>query len=97
MKSVEFATPNFSTTLKAGDELNASKGISFTLTFNAMETAAVVEDAMKVTFESGYSVEFPVKAEALAQDVRYYNFENETPGTKIRLDLQPLTLTARLL
>lgn len=82
VKSVEFATPNFSTTLKAGDELNASKGISFTLTFNAMETAAVVEDAMKVTFESGYSVEFPVKAEALAQDVRYYNFENETPGTK---------------
>ncbi len=82
VKSVEFATPNFSTTLKAGDELNAGKGISFTLTFNAMETAAVVEDAMKVTFESGYSVEFPVKAEALAQDVRYYNFENETPGTK---------------
>lgn len=82
VKSVEFATPNFSTTLKAGDELNAGKGISFALTFDAMETAAVVEDAMKVTFESGYSVEFPVKAEALAQDVRYYNFENEVPGTK---------------
>ena len=82
VKSVEFATPNFSTTLKAGDELNAGKSISFTLTFDAMETAAVVEDAMKVTFEGGYSVEFPVKAEALAQDVRYYNFENEVPGTK---------------
>lgn len=82
VKSVEFATPNFSTTLKAGDELNAGKGISFTLTFNAMETAAVVEDAMKVTFESGYSVSFPVKGVALASDIRYYDFENEEPGTK---------------
>lgn len=82
IKSVSFSTPNFTTTLKAGDVIAAKKGLAFNLTFNALETASEVEDNMEVVFENGYSVKFPVSGVALASDVRYYDFENEEPGTK---------------
>lgn len=82
VKSVSFSTPNFTTTLKAGDVIATKKALPFNLTFNALETAAEVEDNMEVVFENGYSVKFPVSGVALASDIRYYDFENEEPGTK---------------
>jgi len=43
--------------------------------FNAKDANKVVEDEMSVEFESGYKATFPVKGEALAEDVLFYGFE----------------------
>lgn len=80
VKSVEFATTNFSSNLAAGTEIAPKKGTAFTITFNAGTTAAEVSDAMTVNFESGYSVSLPVKGNALSNDTRYYNFEKDEAG-----------------
>jgi len=75
VKSATFETPNFETSLKAGDEITPGEGMQFSLQFNALETAAAVSDQLTVEFESGYKVTFPVAGEALGKNVAYYSFE----------------------
>lgn len=78
VKSVSFQTPNFSSSLKAGDVIAIDGGKQFSLQFDAQRSASSFDDAMTVEFEGGYSVEFPVSGKALAEDVRYYAFENNS-------------------
>lgn len=73
--SVEFATPNFSSSLKAGDEIAANDGKAFSLQFDALQTADDVDDAMTVKFEGGYSMTLPVAGTALPENTYYYSFE----------------------
>lgn len=82
IESVTFGTSNFTTTLSAGTIIDAKKGVPLTITFHALNTAAAVDDVMTVTFEGGHTISLPVKGNALASDIRYYNFESDAPGTK---------------
>ncbi len=75
IKSVSFTTPNFKTSLKAGDVIPAGDGLQFNIQFDALETHSEVDDNMVVSFESGYSVEFPVNGIALDKGIYYYSFE----------------------
>lgn len=75
VKSVTFDTPNFESSLKAGDVIAAGQARQFNLQFNALETASKVSDQMTVEFESGYSTSLPVSGQALAKGVYYYSFE----------------------
>lgn len=75
VKSVSFTTNDFQSTIAAGQEIAAGEGFVFTLQFTANEASKKVEDTMTIEFESGYQVTFPVCAEGLAEDVRYYSFE----------------------
>ena len=76
VKSVSFDTDNFESTIAAGTEIAKGESVTFSVQFNAKDAAAVVKDNMTVTFESGYSVKFPVEGTALAKDVLYYSFED---------------------
>lgn len=78
VKSATFATNNFATSLKAGDEIAAKGGLKFNVQFNALQTPGDVEDNLTVEFESGYKMTLPVKGTALAEDVLYYAFEKNT-------------------
>ena len=96
--SVSFATPNFSSTLAKGTVIDSSKAATFELTFNALNTAAEVNDAMTVAFTNGLTIELPVKGVALAADVAFFDFEDDTPGnttpvgfTTIDVDHKPTT------
>ena len=75
VKSVKFSTPNFTTSLKADDKIAAKEGMKFNIQFNALQSAAEVDDNLTVEFESGYSVSLPVKGTALAENMLYYSFE----------------------
>ena len=75
VKSVTFGTNNFQSSIAAGTEIKVDEGITFNVQFNAGESASVVNDEMTVEFESGSKAIFPVKGEALAQDVIFYGFE----------------------
>ena len=75
VKEVTFNTDNFESSIMAGDVLEAGEGMPFTIQFNAKDANKVVEDEMSVEFESGYKATFPVKGEALAEDVLFYGFE----------------------
>lgn len=75
VKSIEFATDNFESSLKAGDEIPAHGALTFDITFNALNAAAAIEDEMTVNFESGLSVELPVSGEALPEKTYYFSFE----------------------
>ena len=76
VKSVSFDTNNFESSIAAGTEIAKGESVTFSVQFNAKDAAAVVKDNMTVTFESGYSVKFPVEGTALAKDVLYYSFED---------------------
>ncbi len=75
IKSIDFATPNFETSLKAGDQIPASGAILFDITFNALTSESAIEDELTVNFESGLSVALPVSGEALPQNTYYFSFE----------------------
>ena len=75
IKKISFATPNFATSLAVGDEIAAKEGKKFNIQFNALQSAADVEDNLTIEFESGYTVSLPVKGTALAEDIVYYAFE----------------------
>lgn len=78
---VEFGTENFTSTLAENTVIEPRKASQFSITFSAKASASIVEDAMKVTFDNGAVLELPVVGEALANDIAYYDFENEEPGT----------------
>lgn len=75
IKEVKFDTDNFSSSLKAGDQIEVDGAKAFNLQFNAGTTAAAVEDMMTVNFEDGYSISLPVSGVALPQGTYYYSFE----------------------
>lgn len=75
IKKISFATPNFATSLAVGDEIAAKDGKKFNVQFNALQSAADVEDNLTIEFESGYSISLPVKGTGLAEDIAYYAFE----------------------
>lgn len=75
ISKIEFATPNFETTLKVGDEIPASGALKFALKFNALDSQAALEDEMTLTFESGLEAALPVSGIAEKQNTRYYSFE----------------------
>ncbi|MBO5052907.1 MAG: choice-of-anchor J domain-containing protein [Muribaculaceae bacterium] len=75
VKSVEFKTANFESSIKPGDEIAVGDAKQFNLQFNALQTAAEVEDEMTLTFESGYTTTLEVAGEALANGTYYYSFE----------------------
>ena len=73
--SAEFSTPNFSSTLKAGDVVSLEESFPFTVRFDALQSAAKVSDKLVITFEDGSSIEVPVEGEALPEGTYYYSFE----------------------
>lgn len=76
VKSATFATGNFETSIKAGDEIAAGEGQKFNVQFNAKDAVSTVSDNLTVTFESGYTISLPVEGTALASNVCYYSFED---------------------
>ena len=75
VKSVNFTTADFQSSIAEGQEIAVDNGIVFNVTFTANTAEKIVEDVMTVEFESGLTATFPVKAESLAEDVLYYSFE----------------------
>lgn len=75
LRNVEFSTPNFTTTLKTGDKIAVDDAMKFGLRFNALESAATVEDKMVLSFDDDFKIELPVKGEALPKGTYYYSFE----------------------
>lgn len=75
VKSATFSKSNFSTSLATGTTIAPGEGTAFSMQFDALETADVVNDQLTVEFEDGYTVSLPVSGEALAEDVLYYAFE----------------------
>ena len=78
VKSASFGTPNFTSTIEAGTEIAPEEGMQFSMQFNALQTSAVVSDKLTVEFESGLTVSLPVEGEALASDMVYYAFEDNS-------------------
>lgn len=76
IKSVTFQNANFSSSLKAGDEIASGASKNFSIQFDARDAATSLTDNMTVTFESGYQVSLPVSGTALASDQLYYGFED---------------------
>ena len=76
VKSVSFATDNFTSSLAPGDEIAPRAGKLFSVQFNAKQASADVKDNMTVEFESGYTMTLPVEGTALASDILYYSFED---------------------
>lgn len=75
VKTATFGTPNFTTSLKAGDVLTAGSATPFTIQFEALQTAAKVNDALTVEFEGGHTATLAVEGEALPQGTFYFSFE----------------------
>ena len=84
--SVEFCTGNFSSTLAAGTVIASKGGVPFSLTFDAKDSNAEIDDVMTVKFEGDYSITLPVNGVALGSDSKYYNFEDSKPGDKVFTD-----------
>lgn len=75
VKSADFATPNFSCDIEPGTVIEPNEGHQFSIRFDALNSAAPIEDDLTVEFESGYKLSFPVSGEALPEFVHYYSFE----------------------
>lgn len=84
VQSVTFENPNFSTTLAEGTVIEPAASAQFTVSFNAMTSAAkdsvAIVDAMTVNLSDGNSVSLPVSGLALAPDIKYYGFEHDATG-----------------
>lgn len=78
---VKFNTPNFTTSLKAGDKIESGKGLVFSIDAEAAHNAADVTDALTVTTKGGSSASLPVGLTALPQDVRFFGFEQDEYGS----------------
>ncbi len=75
IKSVGFTTPNFTTSLKAGDVLAAGSATPFTMQFDALQSAGTVNDTMSVEFEGGHTATLALEGEGLPQGTFYFSFE----------------------
>ncbi len=75
IKKAEFGTANFTTTLAEGDKIAADGAKKFGIRFDALETAATVNDKLTVSFDGDCTVELPVTATALPDGTFYYSFE----------------------
>lgn len=90
VKSATFSTPNFTTSLKAGDKIAAKDGLKFNIQFNALQSAAEVNDNLTVEFESGLTITLPVKGTGLAEDILYYSFEKNDLEYNWLADFTPI-------
>lgn len=75
VKTVSFGTNNFSSSLKAGDEIAVDEGLPFSIRFDALDAAKQIEDDMTIEFESGYRAVLPVSGTALSNGIYYFSFE----------------------
>ena len=75
VKATSFETPNFSTSLKAGDTITVEGNMAFSLQFDALQTETEVSDYLSIEFEGGYVATLPVSGQALRKGVYYYSFE----------------------
>ena len=85
VSSVSFASPQFSTTLKAGDKIAASESKLFTVTFAPGSVAngkefVEFDDEMLVTLSDGNSVALSVSAIAMPSDTKFFGFEHDDTG-----------------
>ncbi len=78
--SVAFASPNFSTSLKAGNIIPSGKAVTFTITAEGADANREIEDNLTVTTKAGTTATFPVKAQVLAKDIRFFGFEDGKNG-----------------
>ncbi len=76
-----FTTGNFAVHNLKDVTIEPKKGVAFGLTFYSGDASKLVEDVLTVEFEGGYTISLPVKGEGLAIDARYYDFENDEPGS----------------
>lgn len=81
VRSVTFASDNFSSNLAEGTEIAPNRSVAFAVTFNAGNDEGEKNDDMLVAFENGTTVSFPVTGTTLANDVFYYDFESDTHGS----------------
>ncbi len=75
VESVEFGKSNFTTSLRKGDKIPADGAMKFSVRFDALTTAAPVEDKLTVTLTGGAAFELALKGEALPENTLYYSFE----------------------
>lgn len=75
IKSATFENSNFTTSLKSGNTVPVDGVLQFNIQFNAQTTSAPLADVLTVEFESGFKLELPVEAEALAKGSYYFSFE----------------------
>ncbi|MDE7402744.1 MAG: choice-of-anchor J domain-containing protein [Muribaculaceae bacterium] len=78
VNSAEFATSNFTTSLKAGDVVAPGEVLPFSVRFDALDNPGEKEDNLIVTFDGGLELTMAVSGEALPEDVLYYSFEPNT-------------------
>ena len=81
IKEVAFGTEHFETTLQAGTTIQSKRGVLFGLTFHAGTASEEISDVMTVTFENGFTAQLNVRGNALAEDIRYFNFESDEAGS----------------
>lgn len=81
VKEVKFTTENFSTSLTESTTIAPREESTFNIQFSALETAAAVNDVMTVTFENAETIELPVCGTALAGNIRYFSFDEDTFGS----------------
>ena len=86
IRSVNFASPNFTSSLQEGTEIASNRSQSFSVTYAAGRNAGEVSDEMVVTFENGLSTSFPVSGTTLASDIRYYDFEADEHASTQPMD-----------
>lgn len=76
VKSATFGSPNFSTSLAAGDKIEVNGTKMFSMQFNALTDPKTVNDALTVEFEGGYKMQLPVGGVALDKAIIYHSFED---------------------
>lgn len=84
VNSVSFENPNFTTTLAEGTVIPAGSSQTFNITFNAGTTATAdsisLTDNMTLALSDGTTIKLPVAGIALAQDIRFFGFEQDVTG-----------------
>lgn len=74
---VTFNTKHFASSLVNGQVLQANEKVNYIINYNALENVGANLDTMKVLFTNGLVVKLPVNGQTLAQDVLFFNFEND--------------------
>lgn len=90
--SATFASPRFSTTLKAGDALVSGSPIQFNVTYSAGTEASAIQDTLVITFTNGQKIILPVSGETLAEDILYFSFDRDEFGSTTVNHLQTIDM-----